>query len=157
MLHTNPQLSLDTADLLAPELLDAAEPLPSSAQGLSAWIETYVHPLADRLARHLGDYAWEISGGFGDSQDVSVHFAPRDDGMTSPMYAADRIEITFAPLAGTTADGAIIGVRDVTTETDDYPPGSAGERAGLNHPVVAIQPDASGEQLAGFLTGSAVA
>lgn len=100
-----------------------------------SWIDICLRPIAAEMARIL-DADVEVAGPFGLAAETVIYVYPKGTPVRDRGNAPCRV-LAIRPLEVPT-----LGIVDYTTRTDQFPPGTLGERNGLNHPTTPIPPEA---------------
>ena len=107
--------------------------LKAQQESGATWVNVVVRPIAAELAKVFPAASIEVTPMNGS---VIVTLSKKGISPADKMKGVDCRSVTVVQ-----QDGGLCGIRDFSRDTGDYPQGSLGALAGLNHPVVPISAD----------------
>ncbi|MEI8217321.1 MAG: hypothetical protein WCF96_09520 [Eubacteriales bacterium] len=113
-------------------MIDGLE-LKGQQESGQAWVNFVVRPIVGEIQRVFPNASIDINTML--SGAVTVTVCKRGIDVAGKMKGLDTKSITLCPVE----DG--VAVRDYSEDTGEYPAGSIGAIAGLNHPLVNVPPD----------------
>jgi hypothetical protein len=110
----------------------------SNAAQYPHFMDGVIRPVADAVLALLPGYEYEIYGPFGLCCEVSVYFTKKGLSEKDRMRGENFRALHFV----SAGENDVVKLRDYSINTGKFPEGSVGSMNGMNHPEVAIPPEA---------------